>query len=160
MNNETERKYLIEYPDLDLLAERSTRVKNITQTYLCSAKEGDRRVRASEEKGKITYTFTEKRKLTAITRLEDEREITKEEYEALLLTADAEFFPVIKTRYCVPAGKRIAEIDVYKNISDFAICEVELESEDEEVTLPDCVTLVREVTGEKRYSNRQIAKMK
>jgi len=156
---ETERKYLIKYPDIVRLTKESFEVREITQTYLTSEVDADRRVRASCVNGRTTYTFTEKRKISALTRYEDEKEITKEEYEALLLAADKSFYPVHKTRYCIPAGERVAEVDVYSGISGFAICEVELESEDEMVTLPDCVILVREVTGEREYSNRNIARM-
>lgn len=161
MNNETERKYLIEYPDISLLEKRSTSIKRITQTYLCSERETDRRVRRSECEANTVFTFTEKRNLTRLTRLEDEREITEEEYEAYLLSADENFAPISKTRYCVPAPSgQTAEIDVYLNITAFAVCEVELCDENEKVVLPDCIKLVREVTGEKEYSNRQIARIK
>lgn len=161
MNNETERKYLIEYPDITLLEKRSTSIKRITQTYLCSDMDVDRRVRRAESEEKTVLTFTEKRKLTRLTRLEDEREIAEEEYEAYLLSADKNFTPISKTRYCVPAPSgQTAEIDVYANITDFAICEVELCDESETVLLPDCVKLIREVTGEREYTNRQIARIK
>ena len=57
---EIERKYLIEYPDTDLLREKSFSVKSIVQTYLVSDKGVDRRVRSSAEGGTTEYTFTEK----------------------------------------------------------------------------------------------------
>lgn len=155
---EIERKYLIEYPDLELLGKKSFSVKEIVQTYLSSEKGIDRRVRSSRENGTVTYTFTEKRKITDLTRFEDEREISREEYEALLTTADGDFDPIYKTRYCIEAGERVAEVDVYKDVSDFAICEVELCDENESVTLPDCITLIREISGEKKYTNRYMAK--
>ncbi|MBE6669734.1 MAG: hypothetical protein E7601_05980 [Ruminococcaceae bacterium] len=155
---EIERKYLIKYPDLELLTKKSFSVKEIVQTYLSSEKGIDRRVRSSRENGTVTYTFTEKRKITDLTRFEDEREISREEYEALLTTADGDFDPIYKTRYCIESGERVAEVDVYKDVSDFAICEVELCDENESVTLPDCITLIREVSGEKKYTNRYMAK--
>ena len=155
---EIERKYLIKYPDLELLGKKSFSVKEIVQTYLSSEKGIDRRVRSSRENGTVTYTFTEKRKITDLTRFEDEREISREEYEALLTTADGDFDPIYKTRYCIEAGERVAEVGVYKDVSDFAICEVELCDENESVTLPDCITLIREVSGEKKYTNRYMAK--
>ncbi|MBQ1258801.1 MAG: hypothetical protein IIX97_01690 [Clostridia bacterium] len=155
---EIERKYLIKYPDLELLGKKSFSVKEIVQTYLSSEKGIDRRVRSSRENGTVTYTFTEKRKITDLTRFEDEREISREEYEALLTTADVDFDPIYKTRYCIESGERVAEVDVYKDVSDFAICEVELCDENESVTLPDCITLIREVSGEKKYTNRYMAK--
>ena len=156
---EIERKYLIEYPDTDLLREKSFSVKSIVQTYLVSDKGVDRRVRSSAEGGTTEYTFTEKRRISALSRYEDERVIEKDEYDALLLAADTEFSPIRKTRYCVSVKNRVAEIDVYDGERGFAICEVELESEDEEVTLPDCITLIREVSGDRKYTNRYMAKV-
>ena len=155
---EIERKYLIEYPDIERLLREGCAVKKIEQTYLISDKDTDRRVRRSVEGERTVCTFTEKRQITKITRYEDEREISEDEYLAYLLNADPEFRTLSKVRYCVRTGDRIAEIDVYDDIRDFAICEVELESEDEAVTLPSCITLIREVTGERDYTNRQFAK--
>jgi len=151
---ETERKYLIEYPDLDLLSSESFAIREITQTYLTSEGNEDRRVRRSVEGGYTVYTYTEKRPLSKLTRYEDEREISRAEYDSYLDSADPDFIPLHKTRFCIRVGGRIAEVDVYDGISDFAICEVELEDEGEEVVLPSCVSLIREVTGEKEYSNR------
>lgn len=159
VNKEIERKYLIEYPDLNTLRENSFSVKHITQTYLTSEKSIDRRVRRSEENNKITYTFTEKRKISDLSRFEDERKISEKEYLSLLADADDAFSPVIKTRYCIKtSSSHIAEIDVYDGITDIAICEVELSNENEPHSLPDCIDIIREVSGVHEYSNRYIAR--
>ncbi len=156
-NKETERKYLIEYPDIELLLRESECVKKMVQTYLLSEKGVDARVRMSVSGNKTEYTHTEKRKISTITREENERVISEEEYKSLLELADPDFLPIDKTRYCVRTGKHTAEIDVYRNQNDYAILEVELESEDEYHTLPPCVTVIREVTGEREYTNRYMA---
>lgn len=161
INKEIERKYLIEYPDLALLRDNSFSVKQITQTYLESERSVDRRARRSEEDGNVTYTFTEKRKITELSRFEDEHEISEEEYSAYLASADKDYLPISKTRYCIKTdASHIAEIDVYDGITNFAICEVELASENEPHSLPSCVKLIREVSGVREYTNRYIAKKK
>ena len=41
---------------------------------------------------------------------------------------------------------------------DEAILEIELTKEGQEITLPDWVTVIKEVTGDERYTNASIAK--
>lgn len=159
-NIETERKFLIEYPSIEeLSAIPDARVIHIMQIYLQSEGEDtDRRVRRSEEGGKVVYTYTVKRRISALSRTEDEREISSSEYVNLLQSADGNFSPIIKTRVCIPYCEHVTEVDIYEGITDFAIAEIEMRSEDDEVSLPPCLSLVREVTGEKQYTNRALAK--
>lgn len=157
---ETERKFLIEYPNIEVLSSLpDARVIRIMQIYLLSAdKSVDRRVRRSEEGERVVYTLTEKRRISALSRTEDEREISASDYIELLRSADGAFSPVIKTRVCIPFRDHVAEVDVYEGITDFAIAEIEMRSEDDEVSLPPCLSLIREVTGENEYTNRALAK--
>ncbi len=147
---EIERKFLIEYPNTELLKASAVKVKEITQTYLRGAEGEDRRVRKAVVGGRVEYTHTVKTRVSRLSRNEDERVITEEEYIALLREADPAFLPLRKTRYCIPTDSgHTAEIDVYAEIADYAICEVEMESEEDEIILPREITLIREVTGEK-----------
>ena len=50
------------------------------------------------------------------------------------------------------------ELDVYPFWQDRAILEVEVKSEDEALLLPPDVTVVAEVTADKRYKNVNLAK--
>ncbi len=160
MARETERKYLIEYPDTELLMTASERIVKITQTYLKGECGEDRRVRMAVSNGRTVYTYTVKTRISRLSRNEDEREICEGEYKALLLTRDPDFAPLEKTRYCVKTESgHTAEIDVYVNITEYAICEVELSDENESHILPKEIKLIREVTGEKKYTNRAIAKI-
>lgn len=156
---EIERKYLIAFPDEgQLSALPDAQISDIVQTYLLSDK-GERRVRKWTENGTSTYisTYKEKRPGT-LKRLEIEAEITEEEYNSLLKTADPTMNPLHKKRYTIPYGSHTAEIDIYPFFTDRAILEIELDSEDEAVTLPDFVTVIREVTGEKEYKNPVLAR--
>ncbi len=162
-NTEIERKFLIAYPDESaLLALPGARKSEITQTYLL-CEDGERRVREWRENGEVTYISTYKKKLGKLRRMEIEKEITRAEYEALLTTARPDMHPLHKVRYTIPYGDAahgayVAEIDVYPFWCDRAILEVELSREDEVFPLPDFVTMVREVTGEKAYKNPVLAK--
>ena len=90
--------------------------------------------------------------------IENERELSAVEYEELLKLADTERRTVFKTRYCIPYSGRVVEVDIYPFWSDRAIAEVEMESENEEVCLPDFIKVIRDVTAEKAYKNASIAK--
>ena len=94
---ETERKFLIKYPNLEELSSMmGARVIRIMQIYLLSAdKSIDRRVRRSEEGERVVYTFTEKRRISALSRTEDEREISASDYVRALHFADGAFSPII-----------------------------------------------------------------
>ena len=49
------------------------------------------------------------------------------------------------------------EIDLYSFWSDRATLEIELDSEAQAVRIPDWLTVVRELTGERAYKNRFLA---
>lgn len=155
---ETERKFLIEYPDTALLAKQAhCRVLQMVQTYLlCDT--GSLRVRKTVEKGKVEYRLNEKRRISGLTHEEYEKVISEEVYTELLRCADTSRNPVSKTRYAFSFGVHVMEIDVYPFWNDRAILEIELSCEDEEYKIPDFIKVIKEVSGDKRYSNKALAK--
>lgn len=157
---EIERKYLIRYPDTaNLAALAGCEVWQITQIYLHDGPGGQtRRIRRVEVDGEIRYYRTFKRRLSSLSSEEDEAEIAPSEYDALIRERDLSRQPIIKTRYRVPYAGRTLEFDIYPFWRDRAIMEIELESEDETPHIPEYVRILREVTGEKAYKNRQLAK--
>ena len=159
---EIERKFLIEYPDDAMLCALPGCDKTeIAQTYLTPAADGaERRVRMRGADGNYVYTYTEKVFLSAVRRIEREREIDKAEYEKLLCEADESMHTLQKYRYCIPHGDVVCEIDVYPDIADWAVLEIELHDEAQEINLPTFVQVIREVTGEKAYSNKYLARRK
>ncbi len=156
---EIERKYLIAYPDVKVLeAMKGVRISRLVQTYLTAADGVALRVRRIENEKEVRYIETAKRRVSDLRALEEERTLTKEEYEALLLRADKERRPIAKTRYALPHDGHVVEVDVYDFWQDRATAEVELASEDEVFSLPACLTVIREVTADARYKNVNLAK--
>jgi len=159
MAYEIERKFLIEYPNLNELEAYPNYTKSeIAQTYLMTDDGFTSRVRKRTTNGATKYIFTEKKRVNDLKCIENEREITKEEYNGLLRLADPERRTVEKTRYCLPCGGRVVEIDIYPFWTDRAIAEVEMEDENEKVELPDFIKVIRDVTAEKAYKNYSLAK--
>jgi len=156
---EIERKFLIRYPDMQVLTAAAERVIEMEQVYLKGAAPGvNVRIRKSVEQGATTYYKTEKQKITNLVRVEQENVISERDYKILLGFADPDRKPIRKTRYCVPMEELTAEIDLFPFWDDRAFCEVELPAEDTAFTLPDWVQVIRDVTEDKRYTNAALAK--
>ena len=156
---EIERKYLIRRPDRVELERHAARRLEITQVYLLRGPEGEsRRLRRAVEAGREKLYYTEKLHRSDLVRVERERELTPAEYEELLARADGERRPIRKERWCVPWADHTLEIDVFPFWEDRAYCEIELQSPEEDVLLPDWLTVIREVTGDPRYTNSALAR--
>lgn len=154
---EIERKFLIrQTPELfDNCSEKT----DIVQTYLVKSDPSlQRRVRSMTSNGCTKYYYTEKRFLSASTREENEREITCEEYEKLLSEADPALVPIIKTRHILNYNSQRFEIDCYPFSDSLASMELELSDEKQVIYFPSFADIIKEVTGDKRYSNAALAK--
>ena len=155
---EIERKFLIRMPDFSLLEKKQDyHSDRITQTYLKDTS-ATTRVRRRERNGTVTYTRTSKVRINALSCFEDERTLTKAEYEAELAFADTKLRPIEKIRHSFRENGLTYEIDVYPFWQDRAIAEVEVESEEERVALPSFIKVLQEVTDDKRYKNVNLAK--
>ena len=83
--------------------------------------------------------------------------VSEEEYNELLKRADPKCRTIEKVRFCIPHGDLVCEIDVFPFWTDKAFLEIEMPSEDTEVSLPTYVKLIREVTDDNRYTNHALA---
>lgn len=155
---ECERKFLIRYPDVSMLLSLGAVPSEIEQTYLLSKKGVTARVRRRAYPERTVYFHTQKRRLTPTRAEEHEKEITKEEYEALLLQKDPLLHTIKKRRYALPYGTHTLEIDLYPFWTRQAVLEVELSEESEAFEVPKEIMILREVSGEKRYKNVFLAK--
>jgi 23S rRNA pseudouridine1911/1915/1917 synthase len=156
---EIERKFLIAYPDEAVLrAAEGCRTKRLVQTYLKAPEGETRRVRAVEEGDTVRYIQTVKKRITMLRAVEEEKVLSEVEYKAALRDADPTRRPIQKTRFCIPFGGKLLEIDLYDFWRDRATLEVELVTEAEAFTLPPYVKVLREVTDDKRYKNVNLAK--
>lgn len=148
MPKEIERKFLVA-PDFDPSPYPFFEIK---QGYLCSDKERSVRIRLRDEEGFLTIKGATNKNGTS--RYEFEHKISKKEAEELLELA----LPgkIIKRRYLIPNGKHTIELDVFGGENEgLILAEIELASENEAFIRPDW--LIKEVTGDKRYYNSQLA---
>ena len=133
---EIERKFLVALPEESDLRKHAARCIAITQTYLLG-----------------TQT-----RIDMLQRIEIERELSEEEYRELQKQADPERRVIHKTRWCVPVGDLVAEIDIFEGFTQYAYCEVELPSPQTPYELPSFLQVIREVTEDRRFTNAAISR--
>lgn len=157
---EIERKFLIEYPDIEWLESvESCQKVEIIQTYLKSDSGDEVRVRQRGSDGNYVFFQTVKRKISDVKRVETERRISQGEYLALLMEADTSKRQIRKNRYCLTYNNQYFEIDVYPFWSDKAILEIELRDENTPIDFPEKIRIIKEVTDDDSYKNAQLANL-
>ena len=151
---EIERKYVIKMPDVDTLAGQDNyTVSEIEQTYLESEPHVTHRVRKRVYDGKIVYTETKKVRIDEVSSFEDERRIDEREYTELLKSIKQDTRTLTKTRHTFTFSGQIFEVDIYPEWTKSCVMETELETRDTSVDMPPFISIVKEVTGDKKYSN-------
>ena len=145
---EIERKFLVS-SDRWRFNEDGTAIQGtpFRQGYIPSQGLATVRVRLEGEEARLTI----KGENQGLARMEFEYPIPLEDARQMLDSLCRR--PLIeKTRYCRPAAGVLWEIDVFEGEnSGLVVAEVELESEDQVVSLPDWIG--QEVSGDPRYYN-------
>lgn len=159
---ETRRKYLIAYPDEKELEGRpNCQSVDILQAYLRSEIPGEMiRIRQRGRDGNYLYYKTRKRITESGKRIETEERLSKNEYLELLMQADPEYRPIRKRRYCLSEKGLYYKIDLFPQWHDQALMEIELYDGEENVTIPEGIRVIREVTGEIEFTNPYLAKIR
>ena len=89
--------------------------------------------------------------------VERERDLTEEEYNTLLRSADPERKEIRKERWVLEYHGQMFEIDLFPFWKRQAYLELELSDESQEIDFPPEIEIIREVTGDRRYTNRGLA---
>ncbi|MDE6321598.1 MAG: CYTH domain-containing protein, partial [Muribaculaceae bacterium] len=138
MATEIERKFMVEDMSFKDMAVSSSR---ITQGYLSPDKEATVRVRTRDDHGYLTVKGPNK----GAVRSEWEYEIPID--DAIQMLSLSRTRVLDKTRYIVPYDGHNWEVDEFHGaLEGLILAEIELPSEDTEVSLPPFVG--REVTGD------------
>lgn len=155
---EKERKFLIKRPDLSLITERYYG-SDIVQTYLhCPIDGEERRVRARGEGRSWTYFHTIKTEVSVGVRAEPEKIIGFDSYQALLTQRDPKMETIEKRRINFFWQEQCFEVDLFqKPRNDLFLMEAEVTDISGPLPLPPFIEVIKEVTGDKAYSNKAIA---
>ena len=150
MPMEIERKFLVASDDWRKEVNSGRRFQ---QAVVFS--QGDRTLRVRTVDGKqARLTLKIGVEGSKMSRHEFEYDVPIADAEELLKLASGN--TISKTRYDIPYGNHIWEIDVYDgNLEGLVVAEVEMKSEDENPELPSW--LGRELTGDRRFSNQALA---
>ena len=160
MAKEIERKFLIRRPSMSRLMELNAHfVGYILQTYLKPQGDVERRVREYVTYNKYYHTYTEKTDISEMVREENEKTINPFEYSQFLKERDPDRITIKKTRYVIDYRGHCFEVDLYDFDTAYAVLEVELQGIDEQLVLPS-FEYIKEVTGDKNFSNNMLAKYK
>lgn len=144
MHFEIERKFLVKGPFKELASSSS----HIMQGYISSMRGRTVRVRIRDDKGYLTIKGPSDQ--GGLVRYEFEKEISLQDAHDLMKICEPGI--IDKTRYLVPYGDHVFEVDEFYGENDgLILAEVELESADEPFDKPDF--LGREVTGDRRFYN-------
>lgn len=143
---EIERKYLVKDSSFVALATSAT---SIRQGYLSRDADATVRVRIKGEKAFLTV----KTRNLGCVRSEFEYEVPVADADAMM--AACKGLVIDKTRYVVPSGGYLWEVDVFHGaLEGVVVAEIELPSEDAEFSIPPFVG--EEVTGKPEYYNSNI----
>ena len=149
-SKEVERKFLVQS---DAYRAEAQRKEEIMQGFLSSVPERTVRVRRVGDKGWITVKGIGN--ASGTTRFEWEKEIPGSEAKDLLELCEPG--RIEKTRYFVPFGEHIFEVDEFQGKNQgLVIAEIELADEDEPFECPEW--LGKEVTGTTKYYNAALSK--
>lgn len=164
---EIEHKYLIKFPgnwaQLAELFDSVVDIKRISQTYLIPKdNKPAARVRKTIEgltgETNTVYHFNQKKPVKTGIHEETEFKISEKEYEKYLKEANPKKHEVFKTRFVFKYHDQIFELDLFKGrLKGLAILEIELKKEDDVVEMPEFFTMLKEITGDKSYTNFALA---
>ncbi|MBQ8198898.1 MAG: CYTH domain-containing protein [Lachnospiraceae bacterium] len=121
----------------------------ITQAYLCT--EPVMRIRKQDEE----YIFTYKGKGLMV-REEYNLPLTKEAFDKLLPKAEGHI--ISKTRYQIPLGNLVIELDLFQSPTDLIMAEVEFPDEETANAFTPPAWFDRDVTNDPAYHNSNMSK--
>lgn len=155
---EIERKFLLKaVPDL-----KPTEVIKIKQWYLKVEGIWERARSMESSIYGIKWVHTIKTRISDISNLEEEYEMTKKEFDDFVKRCkstkqNAKY--ITKERRIYPDGDRKWEVDVFSQKCHIIVAEVEIPSEDYELVIPEFIEKknLLEVTGMKQFSNRSLS---
>ena len=150
------RKFLVDMPNIALLTEKyGALVIDMMQTYLCFTQPGvERRIRQQENGEDYRYFYTEKHVTDDGEKWVTEKPISEKQYLHYLMEGDDALHSVRKKKHRFIYGDCRFELDVYPFSNDRAVLFMYGEAE-----IPPEITVIREVTGDPAYKNRQLAKV-
>ncbi len=155
---EIERKFLVNYVDLKALSVPHQEI-DIEQIYLNpQSPDEEVRIRKRGHQGGFTYYHTTKKMVREGVRIEEEYAISKEAYMQSRQHQLPGTVVLKKKRSCFVYQNQYFELDVLQDPhKGLTLLEIELTDERDDVTIPNFISVEKEVTGDKSFSNHSLA---
>jgi CYTH domain-containing protein len=157
---EIERKFLLhDMPNDRDLVSCGAESLEIEQWYLKVADGFEDRIRRTSINQDTVYHHTYLMSHSAGVREVQEQTIDREEYDLLRSASDPRRVKIAKRRLRFVFEDQTFELDVILSPTarSCLILELQIESEGQDIALPPFVRVTREVTGERAYTNANIA---
>lgn len=154
----SQEKYLIDLSksNMDLLSSISA-VAHIKQVYLRSNELEEKRLRKLTIRNSDSYFLstykTDEFNNKALVR---EKKITKDLYEELINFQDEESTIINKTRYYFSYNDEYFQLDVFDEDNTYGLLEINTSKKDN-VDIPPFINVIKCVTNDKNYSNKNIS---
>lgn len=153
-----QHKFLVDGIDVEKLASLSSKVV-IKQDYLRCDDDTEYRIRRIEQNGIYSYHFSVIKKcVNGIREILTDDVISESAYRNLLLTKSDNSVSLTKTRYSFVHDQQYFKLDIFDD--DMCILEVNLTKENPNISIPDFVYVVQDVTNDEEYQNINIARGK
>lgn len=153
-----QHKFLVEGIDVEKLASLASKVV-IKQDYLKCDCDTEYRIRRIEQNGAYSYHFSVIKKcVNGIREILTDDVISESAYRNLLLTKSDNSVSLTKTRYSFVYDQQYFKLDIFDD--DMCILEVNLTKENPNISIPDFIYVLQDVTNNEEYQNINIARGK
>lgn len=149
---ENERKFLL-LREPDQIPVPHVRIE-IEQLYLTDGA----RIRRRGQNGNYTYFHTVKKPIGPGKNIETEHQISGRDFGLLRKTMDQKTVPVLKHRTCFLWDHQYLELDSFTSpAAGMVMLEIEIDEDDQKISIPPFLSVDREVTADQAYTNRYIS---
>lgn len=153
-----QEKYSVDLSKTDLdFIKSNGKAMRITQTYLISEEGIEKRVRRVLFNDCVYYVFSAYKVMSDGTKIiVSEKRIDKKSYDDIREFSDSRYSEINKVRYYFTFQGQYFYLDVFDDMKDIGILEINV-SDNEEILIPDFVSVIENVTGNELYFNKNIA---
>lgn len=156
-----QEKYLVDLKnsDIDYIKNNGSKVE-IEQVYLQSNPDVEKRIRKVKMGNSYAYYMSVYKIMEDGTKvIVSEKQIDSKVYDSLMEFKDDKYRIVHKKRYYFSYKGEYFYLDIFADDNDLGILEINV-SDDEEVLIPDFVSVIDRVTKDSKYSNKSMALIK
>ena len=149
-----QKKFIIHNPNIDELKKYKIIKEHISQFYLNSPHDRQRRIRCTDNGYEKRYTFSEIYYDLSHRRVKVDKIITEEEYTHFLIDCDKTVPGLSKVRYCLPDF--LCCIDIFDFDNSYAVLEKTCKESATKVNVPSIIQIVKDVSSDSSYENNNI----